>query len=154
MDDWSLPWDGGCLCGDVRFQISAAPLMSMACHCSGCQKLTASAFSLSLLVPTTGFNVTKGELVLGGLHGPHRQNYCPRCKSWLFTNPHGLDTIVNVRATLLDEHSWVVPYIESGAAEKLPWATTPAVRSYPMFPPMQDYSALIEAFGRDGVRPR
>lgn len=153
MDDWKLPWEGGCLCGGVRFRITAAPLMSMACHCNGCQKLTASAFSLSLLVPAQGFSVTKGEPALGGLHGPHRQNYCPRCKSWVFTNPHGLDTVVNVRATMLDEHSWVVPFIETGAAERLDWAATPASRSYPQFPPMEDYPTLIEAFGRDGVRP-
>lgn len=72
MSDWKLPWDGGCLCGGVRFRINAAPLLTMACHCTGCQKLSASAHSLSIAVPREGFAVTKGQLVTGGLHGAHR----------------------------------------------------------------------------------
>src|SRR5690606_35371104 len=40
-----------------------------ACHCAGCQRMTASAFSLSAAIPTDGFEVTKGESVKGGLHG-------------------------------------------------------------------------------------
>ena len=77
MNDWKLPWDGGCLCGVVRFRVSAPPLLTMACHCTGCQKLSASAYSLIIAVPSDGFAVTRGELVTGGLHGPHRQLYCP-----------------------------------------------------------------------------
>lgn len=153
MDGWKLPWDGGCLCGDVRFRVTAAPLMTMACHCRGCQKLTASAFSLSIAIPAEGFTVTKGQTTLGGLHGPHRQNYCPRCKSWLSTNPHGMDAFVNVRATMLDNNGWVVPFIETGTVEKIGWATTPASRSYPQFPQMDDFPTLIQAFQRDAVRP-
>src|SRR5262249_9996757 len=91
MSDWKLPWEGGCLCGEVRFRISAPPLLTMACHCTGCQKLSASAFSLTMAVPSEGFAVTRGEPVVGGLHGPHRQLYCPHCKNWIFTQPHGLD---------------------------------------------------------------
>lgn len=153
MADWKLPWEGGCLCGDVRFRITAAPLMTMACHCTGCQKLSASAFSTSIAIPSEGFAVTQGTTVIGGLHGPHRQNYCPRCKNWVFTNPFQMDAFVNVRASMLDEHAWFVPFIQTYTAEKLPWAWTPAVHSYDQLPPMDAYASLIEAFARDGARP-
>jgi hypothetical protein len=61
MSDWKLPRDGGCLCGAVRFRISAPPLLKMACHCTGCQKLSASAYSLTIAIPTAGFEITRGE---------------------------------------------------------------------------------------------
>lgn len=61
MSDWKLPREGGCLCGKVRFRITAPPLLTIACHCKGCQRLTASAFSLSVGVPADGFEVTQGD---------------------------------------------------------------------------------------------
>src|SRR5215216_3410770 len=109
MKDWQLPWHGGCLCGGIRFCVSAPPLLTMACHCTGCQKLSASAYSLTIAVPSEGFAVTRGEPVAGGLHSSHKQLYCPHCKNWMFTHPHGMDFFVNVRAMMLDEHNWYVP---------------------------------------------
>ncbi|MCI3133203.1 GFA family protein [Phenylobacterium aquaticum] len=82
-----LPLAGGCRCGQVRFEISAPPLITMACHCRGCQRMTASAFSLSVLVPAAGFTVTAGEPVIGGLHGSPKHFHCPHCMSWMFTRP-------------------------------------------------------------------
>src|SRR5262249_12503394 len=89
MTDWNLPWEGGCMCGRIRFRITAAPLLTMACHCTGCQKLSASAFSLSIAVPSEGFTLTQGEPELGGMHSEHKQFYCPHCKNWVLTRPHG-----------------------------------------------------------------
>lgn len=146
MPDPTLPIDGGCLCGQVRFRVSAPPLVTMACHCTGCQRLTASAYSLSAAIPAEGFAVTAGEPVIGGLHTENRQYFCPHCKSWLFTRPGGMDWFVNVRPTMLDDTTWSAPFIETWTAEKLPWATTPAVHSYPGLPPVEDYEGLISAY--------
>ena len=96
MRDWKLPWDGGCRCGKVRFRVSAEPLVTSACHCRGCQRMTASAFSLSVAVPAEGFAVTEGEPELGGLHGAPRHHFCGWCKSWLFTRMEGMDWFVNL----------------------------------------------------------
>src|SRR4051812_46526050 len=100
MSEHDLPKEGGCRCGQVRIKISALPLLTMACHCTGCQRMTASAFSLSAAIPSEGFAVIKGEPTIGGLHGEHRHFFCPHCKSWLFTKAHGLDTFVNLRPTM------------------------------------------------------
>jgi hypothetical protein len=69
-------------------RISAPPVMSAACHCTGCQKLTSGAYSLSLMLPAQGFEVLEGATEIGALHKPDAQHhYCPHCKSWLYT-PH------------------------------------------------------------------
>lgn len=36
--------EGGCLCGDVRYRVSEAPVRVTICHCTFCQRLTGSAF--------------------------------------------------------------------------------------------------------------
>jgi hypothetical protein len=82
----------------------------MACHCTGCQRMTASAFSLSAGFPSEGFTVTKGEPVIGGLHGATRHYFCPHCMSWMFTRAEGFDWFVNLRATMLDDPSWFTPF--------------------------------------------
>ena len=150
MRDWKLPWDGGCRCGKVRFRVSAEPLVTSACHCRGCQRMTASAFSLSIAVPAEGFAVTEGEPELGGLHGAQRHHFCGWCKSWLFTRTDEYDWFVNVRATALDDPAWFAPFVETFTAEKLAWAATPAVHSYPGLPEEADWPRLVEEFRAQG----
>lgn len=143
----NLPAEGGCRCGQVRFRISAPPMLTAACHCSGCQKMTGGAFSVTAIMPSEGFEVTQGEPVIGGLHGPTADHYfCPHCMSWMFTRATGMDWFVNIRASLLDDPSWFTPFIETYASEKLPWATTPAPHSFDGFPAPEDYQRLTAAY--------
>ena len=152
MNPSSLPWTGGCRCGRVRFKVTAPPLLTMACHCTGCQRMTASAFSLSALFASDAFAVTEGEPVIGGLHGPTRHFFCPHCMSWMFTRPEGTEHVVNVRATLLDDTTGFEPFMETFTAEKLPWAATPAVRSFAGFPAIEDYGELMVAYAEQAGR--
>jgi len=148
--DWKLPWDGGCRCGEVRLRVTAPPLVTMVCHCRGCQRMSGSAFSLSAAIPTEGFTVTAGEPVLGGLNRATRHYFCPRCLSWLFTRPEGMDWFVNLRPTMLDDAGWYAPLVETCTAEKLPWATTPARHSFKGFPPVEAIEALVAEYAALG----
>lgn len=148
MSEQKLVREGGCRCGQVRLRISEAPLLTMACHCTGCQRMSASAFSLSAAIPSNGFAVIKGEPVIGGLHGAPRHFFCPHCMSWMFTRPQGIDTFVNLRPTMLDEACWSTPFIETWTKEKLPWATTPAVHSFETLPAFEKYLELTEAYAK------
>ena len=138
-----LPVEGGCLCGQVRMKISAPPLMTMACHCTGCQKLSASAFSLTAMIPVDGFEVIKGEPQVGALHGESKYFYCPHCLNWLCTIPATATRFVNVRPTMFDVPAWSTPFIESFVSEKLPWASTPAKHSFDRFPAPEQYGMLV-----------
>lgn len=153
MSDWNLPWEGGCRCGRTRVRVTKPPLLSTACHCSGCQRMTASAFSLSLAVPAEGFEVTEGETVLGGLKQEIQHNMCASCGSWMFTRIPGLDWLVNLRPTMLDDHGWVVPYAEFWTSEKLPWAQTGAKHSFETAPELAAFQPLIESYAVEGARP-
>ena len=102
MSTLELPSEGGCRCGQVRLKINAKPILTMACHCTGCQKMSSSAYSLSVAIPSDGFEITKGEPVIGGLHGASKHYFCGYCMSWMFTRPEGLDWFVNLRPTFPD----------------------------------------------------
>jgi hypothetical protein len=148
MANLNLPLDGGCRCGQVRIRITAPPLLTMACHCTGCQRMSSSAYSLSAAIPAEGFAVIQGEPAIGGLHGPTRHHFCPHCMSWMFTRPEGFDWFVNLRPTMLDDAGWFTPFVETFTSEKLPWATTPAVHSFETLPPLEAYETFIAEYAR------
>ena len=141
-----MTWTGRCRCGQTTFEASAPPLITMACHCRGCQQMTASAFSLSAAIPAEAFKVTAGEPVIGGLHGASRHYFCGHCLSWMFTRPEGVDFFVNVRSALFEPAAWSEPFVETVTAEKMPWATTPAKHAYEHFPPMEDFPRLLAEY--------
>lgn len=147
---------GGCRCGRVRFRVTLPPLLTMACHCGGCQRMTASAFSLTIAVKRESFEVTRGAagVVQGGEQENDEQTHrhCGFCKSWLYTEVPPQLGFVNVRTTMLDDPSGLEPFIETQTAEKLPWATTPAVHSFERFPPMDEYLSLLEAYAARSAR--
>lgn len=151
--DWRLPWDGECRCGRVNIRISKLPIMTAACHCIGCQRMSASAYSLTAMIPNEGFEVTSGEPVIGGLQGALRHFFCPHCKSWMFTRSEAFDRFVNVRPTMLHNASWFVPFIETYTSEKLPWASTPATHRFEKFPPMEAFAPLMAEYAWQMIGP-
>jgi len=143
----NLPIEGGCRCDRVRFRLSAAPWMETVCHCHGCQRMTGSAFSTTLIIPDDGFALIAGETVVGGAHGDMADHHhCDWCKSWVFTRPRAALGFVNVRATLLDDAGWFAPWMETQTAEALPWAKTGAAKSFERFPETDAYMGLIAEY--------
>jgi len=52
---------GGCQCGEVRYESAGEPRALYVCHCRECRKQSASAFGMSLEVPSAGLRVTHSE---------------------------------------------------------------------------------------------
>ena len=152
-DEWKLPWEGGCRCGGVRFRVTTPPILSSACHCTGCQRMTASAFTLSLGLHKDGFEITKGEPVLGGMRDPPMHYHCPDCKSWMFTRAVEPDWLVNLRTTMLDDHAWAQPFVEIYRGEGFPWAATGAKHSFVGLPGEADWPRLVGEYAAEGARP-
>jgi hypothetical protein len=137
---------GQCRCGAVTIAVAGRPLITMACHCRGCQLMTGGAYSLSSLYAWSDFEVTRGEPVLGGLKGATRHLFCPSCMSWMFTRPEGLDDYVNVRSPLFDDAAAHRPYIEAHFREALPGAATGAVKRFDTVPEPDQFGPLVAAY--------
>ena len=56
-----LPLVGGCMCGALRYEVSAPPVMIYNCHCTNCQKISGSAFNVSVIIAEASLRFTKGE---------------------------------------------------------------------------------------------
>lgn len=152
MSAENLPAEGSCRCGQVRVRVSAPPMLSMVCHCRGCQKMTASAFALTATFAAEAFEVIAGEPVIGGLHGPQAHHYhCPHCMSWVFTRAEGMDWFVNLRPTMLDPVRWSQPLGELWTSEKLPWVDLRLPHSFPEMPTMEQFGELTREYRASGL---
>ena len=115
--------------------------------------MTGSAFALTLTLPATGFRVTAGDGVIGGLHAPDLHHFhCGHCLSWVFTRPDA-EPFVNLRASMLDDASWFRPFADMYVSEQLAFAQTGAPRRFERFPDPSEHPALAAAFAADGARP-
>ena len=53
---------GGCLCGEISYELLGSPMVLNRCHCTDCQTGSGSAFGMSMLVKKDDFKLTSGIL--------------------------------------------------------------------------------------------
>ncbi|KIC37028.1 aldehyde-activating protein [Leisingera sp. ANG-M7] len=148
-----LPMKGACLCGQVQVCVTAPPLLTLACHCRDCQKLCASAFSLTAMFAAESFSVT-GRLLAGGLRSGRREhNFCRDCLNFVFTRIQGAESRVNLRTALFADLARFEPFVELMTEEKLPWSSVPATHSYARFPEtaVELETLMAEYLDRGGI---
>jgi len=129
-----LPLTGGCQCGKLRYEVLQAPLATYTCHCTDCQHITGSAFSLAITVPDAAFHLTQGEPWLVERRAASGRTVarwlCPDCGGWIANGPQpGVapdGMIRRVRAGTLDDNSWLRPTAHFWTRNKQPWVILPA----------------------------
>ena len=120
-----VPMSGGCACGAVRYECSAAPLASFNCHCRDCQRETGSAFAAIIMVPTAAFRVVRGEPRYFGVKADSgfvtKRAFCAECGSSLFGDPERVPALRTIRVGSLDDPSGFRPARDIYTASAQPW---------------------------------
>ncbi len=109
----SFPTEGGCLCGAVRYRLSAAPLASMHCHCDNCRKASGAAMLTWLTVDTADFEWLRGEPQRYRYESEHypgtvQRWFCAACGSQLGWHCED-DGTVDLTAGSLDDPGVIEP---------------------------------------------
>ena len=98
---------GGCLCGAVRYELTASPVFSEHCYCRDCQRVTGAAMGSLLFVPKGDFRITKGELKQFATKAASGnevvRGFCGTCGSWVTGRGSGNPELAEVTAGTLDE---------------------------------------------------
>lgn len=121
------PYDGGCLCGAVRYRVTTKPLTLYACHCTDCQRQTGSSFVLSMIVLADAVELLRGQpatfstTTADGI--PKQSRFCGDCGSRLWGEPPKYPEIKVVRPGSLDATSWIVPVGHIWTRSAQPWIT-------------------------------
>jgi hypothetical protein len=127
-----LPQTGGCQCGAIRYEVSEAPHLVYTCHCTECQRLTGTAFSMALVVAGAAFQLAGTQprpLQRKADSGRTVTRWvCPDCGTWICSgskpDPTTRDAL-RVRAGTLDDTSWLRPTVHFWTRSAQPWVVLP-----------------------------
>ena len=128
MAEPTLPLTGGCLCGQVRFEISEPLLASRYCHCTRCQRRTGTGFSVSGQTVPGSFRVTQGEELVRAFDpgdGGWRKAFCTSCGGHLYSEDPGEPANKSVRLGVIDGEPGVRPSAHQFADYAPPWSPVP-----------------------------
>jgi hypothetical protein len=100
---------GGCLCGAIRYEVSAEPIVQVACHCRACQYISGGSPTLALVVPRPALKVTQGAprtyWSTGDSGGRVGRSFCEICGTAVFSEPPGAGDIAVIKVGSLDDPS-------------------------------------------------
>jgi hypothetical protein len=99
---------GGCLCGAIRYELTAEPQFQVACHCRACQYVSGGSPTLAMVAPKAAFTITQGT------PRAHRSKaesgadlarcFCEVCGTPIYSQPANPDIVV-VKVGSLDDPS-------------------------------------------------
>lgn len=142
----SMPREGGCSCGAVRYRLTSEPLFTHCCHCLNCQRQTGSAFVINLLIEADRVELLAGDpqpVDVPRDDGSVQRIYrCPTCKVAVFSE-YGRPEVRFVRSGTLDQPSGITPDVHIYTKSKLSWVTLP--ETAPAFEEYYDTKALWPA---------
>jgi hypothetical protein len=142
----SVPREGGCACGAVRYRVASDPLFTHCCHCLNCQRQTGSAFVINLLIEADRVELLAGTpqpVDVDRDDGSKQTIFrCPTCQVAVFSH-YGHPGILFVRGGTLDDPSGVAPDVHIYTRSKVPWVSLPD--SVPAFEDYYDSRAVWPA---------
>jgi hypothetical protein len=120
---------GRCICGGVSYTLrDGFRFRPYACHCTGCQSRTGSAFSEHMLFLRQDLEI-EGKLDSGTYRQPSGANStlwgCSKCKVRIFAENDTRPGFASLRCGTLDRSSEVVLAAHLWIGSKQSWVTIP-----------------------------
>ena len=113
---------GGCLCGDVRYEVRGAPVYVFHCHCSMCRRAGGAAFQTWAGFEADALTITQGATEGYKSSSFAIRRFCGRCGGQLFYSYTGDQTPpLWVTVGSLDRPESLTPERHIFAADSVPW---------------------------------
>ena len=115
---------GGCICGQVKYQITEKPLFTQACHCKDCKVLTGSSYVVnsSILENTL---IVEGEVssaeLKAGSGASCKTYFCAKCGTYVYADYDSAVKRLTVRTKTLDSPDKFPPQVHIFTKDKDPW---------------------------------
>lgn len=126
VSGWELPFQGGCLCGSVRYECCSHPLSMHNCHCRDCQQVTGGAYAPVLVVPMSTFKIISDGMLqryaTTRLSGRRNQRgFCAKCGSPVTVGEDPERDRIGLMAGSLDDPRRFKPSMDIFICDAQPW---------------------------------
>ena len=118
------PLEGGCLCGGVRYRISAAPSHADYCHCRMCQRANGAPVVAWLTVARAAFAWARGEPAVYRSSDEAERLFCPTCGDQLAFRALAEPAHLDVTLASLDDPEAVRPSYHIWTSSQIGWFDT------------------------------
>lgn len=122
------PLTGGCLCGGVRFEVTAPPVSAGYCHCTRCQRRTGTASSAQARPARGSFRITAGEELVRAYDpgdGGFLKEFCSACGGALWSRSPEDPEVIGIRLGTFDGDPGVRPVYRQFVAYAAVWEPVP-----------------------------
>jgi hypothetical protein len=116
---------GSCHCGGIQYTASVDPARTTICHCTDCQRLTGTAYRVSVPAIEGSFELIAGEpsiyVKIGDAGSRRAQVFCPNCGSPMYTYDADDPTVYGLRVGCIEERQALVPGKQKWCRSALKW---------------------------------
>jgi len=114
-------FEGGCLCGEIRYRATTAPTRVVSCHCAMCRRHSGAAFLTFVHFPAKSFKWIGREPSRYRSSKYASRGFCPSCGSTVTMHEEVLNDRIQVSLGSLDAPERVRPDDHVWTQSQLPW---------------------------------
>ena len=114
-------FEGGCLCGAIRYRATGAARFATLCHCSSCRRASGAPAVAWVTFDEAAFAFTRGEPARFRSSPPVVRSFCGRCGTPLTYRHDAFPHAVDVTTASLDQPERCAPVDHSWVSDRLPW---------------------------------
>ncbi|MFT8242793.1 GFA family protein [Roseomonas sp. BN140053] len=112
---------GGCFCGEVRFETDGTPFHSTVCHCTDCRRSSGAPFVAWFTVPVATLRITAGQPRRFASSEAGRRSFCGGCGTSLFFASTALPEEIDIATATLDAPDAVPPEDHVHVRSRVGW---------------------------------
>jgi hypothetical protein len=114
-------YEGGCLCGALRYRVSGPAHHLCYCHCVSCRRAAGATMVAWGTFARAGFTLTRGTLSEHRSSDPVVRGFCCACGGALTYRHTARPQEIDVTLASLDAAAQFAPTMHVWVADKLPW---------------------------------
>jgi len=113
--------EGGCLCGDIRFEIVGTPYLVEFCHCTRCRKAVGAPVMAWAGISKQYFRLQQGTLKNYPSSPGVERGFCGTCGTSISISSAAYPGEIYVSDAAIDDASSFPPEVHIWRSESLPW---------------------------------
>lgn len=126
-------YEGGCLCGAVRYSTDAEPVNERICHCRLCQRAIGASFNARLLFHIADVAI-EGPVRTYSSSDDLKRGFCPECGTTLFSMRTST-SVYGITSGSLDDPGLFRPTEHIWTSSRQPWlCLADGLDEHPEFP--------------------